>query len=224
VIVSDHVFEPRPATRPALEVKMFPRSSSSLAARRILFLGTALLLIAGLAFPLAGAASAAPAACQASYTVQPGDTLYKIGLKYNMVWTKIAAANNIADGNKIFAGQVLCIPAASAVTATPAPTQKPTQAPASKIPLIFISSVNVGQTVTVAHSNFPAGQKFTVRIGKFGTLGVGGTVVATQDSGAGGSFSATYNLPAELKNEQRLAIRLDSASGYYSYNWFWNVK
>jgi hypothetical protein len=60
-------------------------------------------------------------------------------------------------------------------------------------------------------------------MGKYGTLGIGGTVVTTTDSGDGGTFTATYNIPEKFKGSYRVAIRLESPdSGYYAYNWFYN--
>jgi hypothetical protein len=90
------------------------------------------------------------------------------------------------------------------------------------IPLISISNVEEGVNVTVKGTNFPSNDDFKVTMGAFGTRGVGGIVVATQNSGTG-SFTATYTIPASLKTYTRIAIRLESpTSGYYSYNWFWN--
>jgi len=41
--------------------------------------------------------------------------------------------------------------------------------------------------------------------------------------GIGGAFSATYAIPAGLKHQARIAIRLDSTpAGFHSYHWFWN--
>ena len=37
--------------------------------------------------------------------------------------------------------------------------------------------------MTIKTKNFPADDSFTVRMGKYGTLGIGGKVVATTDSG-----------------------------------------
>lgn len=90
------------------------------------------------------------------------------------------------------------------------------------IPTLSIASVTSGETVTVQTHNFPAGQSFTVRMGQMGTLGIGGTVVGTTESGDGGSFAVTYNIPEALKDNRQIAIRLESAQGYYSYNWFYN--
>ena len=91
------------------------------------------------------------------------------------------------------------------------------------IPTFSIQSVDKDDTVTILTKNFPDGDSFKVTMWYYGTRGVGGPVVATQDSGDGGSFTATYTIPDELKGQYRIAIRLESAtSGYYAYNWFYN--
>jgi nucleoid-associated protein YgaU len=46
-----------------------------------------------------------------SYTVVEGDNLFRIGLKYNMSWEKLAEENNISNPDVIETGQVLVIPA-----------------------------------------------------------------------------------------------------------------
>jgi len=90
------------------------------------------------------------------------------------------------------------------------------------IPTFSISAVSRNDTVTIVTNNFPAGQTFTVRMGAYGTLAVGGIEVATTDSGDGGSFTATYDVPDALKGSQRIAIRMDSPQGFFAFNWFWN--
>ncbi len=90
------------------------------------------------------------------------------------------------------------------------------------IPTFTIKSVEVDSSVTIVAKNFPKNESFKVRMNTFGTLGIGGVVVETQDSGDG-SFTATYSIPNSLKGLSKIAIRLQSTdSGYYSYNWFWN--
>jgi len=92
-----------------------------------------------------------------------------------------------------------------------------------KIPTFSITAVVAGDTVSILTQNFPANDTFDVLMGKYGTQGIGGTKVATQASSAGGSFSATYDIPAALAADYRIAIRLQSpTSGYYSFNWFFN--
>lgn len=118
-------------------------------------------------------------------------------------------------------------------TATKTPTKTPTKAGTttvtatpvsgySVIPTFSIVSVVRDSKVTIKTSNFPANQTFTVRMGLAGTRAIGGTVVGTTESGAGGAFEATYSIPEGLKGESIISIRMDSSGGYYSYNWFWN--
>jgi hypothetical protein len=102
------------------------------------------------------------------------------------------------------------------------PLARSVQASGATVPTIGIISVKAGESVTIRTYNFPANQLFTVRMGKYGTLGVNGIVVTTTNSGAGGSFDETYVIPAELRSDQKIAIRMDSSSGYYAYNWFTN--
>jgi len=45
-----------------------------------------------------------------TYTVQPGDTLFTVGLKFDMPWTKIAEANGLSEDSVIKVGDVLKIP------------------------------------------------------------------------------------------------------------------
>jgi LysM repeat protein len=154
-----------------------------------------------------------PATCTRYHTVRYGETLHRIALSYGLSWTVVAQANNLANPNLIYAGQRLCIP--SGGTTPPGP-------PGTVIPTFTIVSVVANQSVTIRTSNFPANQQFDVRMGLYGTQGVNGTWVASTPSGGGGSFTATYTIPANLRGLSRIAIRLQSPSGYYSYNWFHN--
>lgn len=49
-------------------------------------------------------------ATETTYTVQTGDNLFRIGLKYGLSWVQIAEANGIVNPNQIVAGQVIKIP------------------------------------------------------------------------------------------------------------------
>jgi hypothetical protein len=92
---------------------------------------------------------------------------------------------------------------------------------AAAVPAISIVSVKPGESVTIQAENFPAGKVFNVRMDVIGKLGVDGTIVTTTNTGTG-SFEATYLIPASLKTEKLIAIRLDGYRGYFSYNWFDN--
>ncbi|MES0361188.1 MAG: hypothetical protein ABUK20_09755 [Anaerolineales bacterium] len=54
------------------------------------------------------------------------------------------------------------------------------------------------------------------------SAGIGCVAVTTIDSEDGGSFVATYSIPQTLRGLKQIAIRLQSPTGYYSYNWFYN--
>ena len=157
--------------------------------------------------------------CTATYTIQPGDSLWRIGLKYGVEWPQIAAKNGLANPGLIFAGQSLCLPEAGTV-----PVSTTTPAAPSAVPTIEVLSVVADQSVTFKASNFPANKSVDVRMGKNGTLGVGGTLVTTVNAGSG-VFTGTYTIPAALKGQPVIALRLESQwGGYYSYNWFYNTS
>ena len=91
-------------------------------------------------------------------------------------------------------------------------------------PLTTIKTVVQGTTVTIYGTNFTTNDTYQVRIGAFGTLGVGGTLVTTQNTNSVGVFTATYNIPAALVGADKLSIRYESTStGYYCYDWFNNT-
>lgn len=104
----------------------------------------------------------------------------------------------------------------------------PAQAVQSKsvIPTFSIIRVIPDTSVTVLTFNFPANRTFDVLMGPIRTRGVGGIKVTTVNSGAGGSFSATFNIPAALYGQYQIAIRLENTtgSGYFAYNWFYNNR
>src|SRR3954468_12379944 len=60
-----------------------------------------------------------------SYTVQPGDNLYRISLKFGVTQAVIAQANGITNPNLIFVGQVLQIPGGTGSSGGTQPTAAP---------------------------------------------------------------------------------------------------
>ncbi|MCB8943400.1 MAG: LysM peptidoglycan-binding domain-containing protein [Ardenticatenaceae bacterium] len=154
-----------------------------------------------------------PSACGLQHIVQYGETLGRIALNYGLSWTAVAQANNLPNPNFIYAGQRLCIPS---VNPPPPPST------GNAVPTFTIISVAANQSVTIRTSNFPANEQFAVRMGLMGTQGINGTYVTNTATGSGGSFTVTYAIPANLRGLSQIAIRLQSPSGYYSYNWFYN--
>src|SRR5258708_30318407 len=68
----------------------------------------------------------------ASYTVQPGDNLYRISLKFGVTMAAIQEANGITNPNLIFVGQVLNIPGGTGNPQPPTAAPAATQAPAAR--------------------------------------------------------------------------------------------
>ena len=68
--------------------------------------------------------------CAAQHTVEAGDALLAISVRYDVAADAIARANSLSDVNHLFIGQVLCIPSEDAV---PSPTPTPTATPLSLI-------------------------------------------------------------------------------------------
>ncbi len=66
---------------------------------------------------------------QTTHVVQPGENLFRIALQYGTTWPVLAAANNIANPNLIYVGQVLIIPGSGGTTPPPQPQPQPTAAP-----------------------------------------------------------------------------------------------
>ncbi len=89
----------------------------------------------------------------------------------------------------------------------------PSAAISSTIPTISINSVVTDQTVSITTYNYPANQDFVVTMGPMGSMGINGYYVTTINSGAGGSFPATFAIPYQLKGSYQIAIRLQSAQG-----------
>ncbi|MCA9904482.1 MAG: LysM peptidoglycan-binding domain-containing protein [Anaerolineae bacterium] len=72
----------------------------------------------------------APSTNTGSYTVQRGDTLASIAQRFNTTTQNLMIANGIANVNRIYAGQVLRVPAAAA-PAQSAPAQPAQAQPAA---------------------------------------------------------------------------------------------
>ena len=91
-------------------------------------------------------------------------------------------------------------------------------------PTIQITDVNEDQNVTIRGLNFPPNDTFNVLLNYSDTLGIDGKLVTTVKTGASGEFTDTYTIPAFLQGQDTIAIRLESpTSGYYAYNWFYNL-
>lgn len=111
--------------------------------RLLLVAGAAVLAIGGL-LAVAPDAADAQGGCAYYHVVQPGENLYRIGLRYGVHYTTIAAVNGI-NPNVIYAGQTLCIPPSSTsptgYSQPSYPAYQPPQqqaAPQPAVPFVYV--------------------------------------------------------------------------------------
>jgi len=107
---------------------------------------------------------------------------------------------------------------------TPTKTPKPAHFPEGT-PGFDIIAVEKGKTVTINLFNYPADREYVVYMGatKTSTPVYPWYGVTRFNSADGGSFNATFNIPAELEFLPRITIKIvDDYSGYFKYNFFYN--
>lgn len=106
-------------------------------------------------------------------------------------------------------------------TAIPAtPTATATEQPKA---IITIIGVEKNTAITVQADLFPVNQVFRIRVGPYDTFFNDYAEVGTINSGNGGTFKFTILLPENVKDIERITVRLDSTSGIYAYNYFKNI-
>lgn len=125
------------------------------------------------AAPPAPANTAAPSG-PVYHIVQRGETLFTIGLRYNLPWTRIAEANGLVS-DRIDAGQQLVIPVPgvpipttqpTAVPSTAAPTETPaaTAVPATEVPATPApATTEIIHTVQSGETLFTIGLKYSLQ-------------------------------------------------------------
>ena len=150
------------------------------------------------------------------YTVQPGDNLFQIAMKYNTTIYALALVNGIWNPNWIFANQVIAIPYPGSYvwpTGTPTPLPSPTpgatptatptvtptssaSAPASAV-VIIISSSFIPGTITIRSGGTVLWQN-NENVTHTVSSGVPGNLDGKFRSGQLGNgqpFSFTFNAP-----------------------------
>jgi LysM repeat protein len=75
---------------------------------RLIIAGVLVTVLAA-AVPAAFAAPPESVVCTQWHTVQRGENLFRIGLRYNMSVTSLKNLNGLANANWIYAGQALCV-------------------------------------------------------------------------------------------------------------------
>lgn len=92
------------------------------------------------------------------------------------------------------------------------------------VPTFGVMSVVGDSTVTIMTSEFPAKSQYTILMGPYGTRGLGGTMLGTFNTDAGGQMTLTINIPATLKGFSPIDVRIEFPDGRYAFNFFYNIS
>jgi hypothetical protein len=144
--------------------------------------------------------------CADYYLVQYGDTLYKIGLHYGMVWTNIADANGIGWPYTIYYGTQLCIPEGGSGNYD---YDYNGYIPAGDYIYARVLEVSPNKEFTLKAYNLPKKEHFDVSVGKC-DYSAATTVGEILTDGEPGNYTDTYKIPKKFKNVSCLVAYLDS--------------
>jgi LysM repeat protein len=123
---------------------------------RIISLVLAVAFMAGwLAF---GPSAQAAETCQAYHTVQAGENLFRISLRYGTTMGALQALNNVSNPNLIYAGQRLC------VNGTPGGNTPPPSNPAPSNPTQSTYTVQRGDTLSMIARRFGVSVTLLARV------------------------------------------------------------
>ncbi len=97
---------------------------------------------------------------------------------------------------------------------------------AGKSGRLEVLSIVSGESVTLRVSGMAANTPVTVRMGAAVTKGIAGEIVGTAVTSGEGSWRATYAIPASLKTQKKLAVRVEVTAdiSQFAYRSFVNVS
>lgn len=192
---------------------------------RTLLLIVTMALPVGIAFTQTNTA-AAQTGCTLTHTVQPGENLFRIGLRYGVSWTVLQAYNYLPNPNTIYTGQVLCINGyAAGQPSQPQPPAAITVYPGNPFgpttqPRVYFPQATLGTSFQLVGYNFPANRQVTIGITTLGNRPYVPYYTTTTD--ASGQFFVQVPIPAGLTTASTIAVEATTPGGYYALNWFYN--
>ncbi len=124
-VVGTHVVQPGEtlgaiAARYGLSLAALAQANN-LSNPSLLFTGQSLAIPGGGTTSGPAAGTPTPSAAGGTHTVQQGETLFRISLRYGVSVAALSAANGLGAGDTIYSGQTLTIPAGGATAPAPAP-------------------------------------------------------------------------------------------------------
>lgn len=181
-------------------------------------------------------AAAAPqyAVCTQWHTVEYGETLSKIAVKYDTTWMRIAELNNLKDPNRIYRGNRLCVAATgtgsvssgSGGVPTPTPTSGSSGSGSSASPssLIYASSVVEDRYVTVQGRYLLANNTYRVFMSSYKASLSRAELVGSIKTDGSGAYRATFRIPKRLVDIYKINLYLENSRGsLIATNWFYNA-
>lgn len=148
--------------------------------------------------------------CVQQRQVKGAPDLRKIGEEIGMNWRKLAELNGIPESMPwlVFPGQKLCLKYRPVLTRAPW--------------IRIVQTVRDGSVVAEAY-NFPENALLEVYLGRAG--GAAGTLVGTLRIGSTPGTRGTFAIPAELRGQQKLQMRmlLPSKPAIQSSRHFYNM-
>lgn len=185
-------------------------------------------IVAGLA-PISSVnvAEAQSPTCTQTHVVQPGENLFRIGLRYSVSWPTLQAWNYLPNANQIRVGQRLCIDGFATAT-TPGHPTPPTPVtvypgnpfgPTSE-PRVYFPQATLGQSFQLFGYNFPPNRTVTIALTTLGNRPY--VPYFTASTNANGEFYVEVPIPAALQNANTVAVEATAPGGYFALNWFYN--
>jgi hypothetical protein len=187
-----------------------------------------------LAAPFQPAAAAAPqvAVCTQWHTVEYGETLSKIAVKYDTTWMRIAELNNLEDPNRIYRGNRLCVAATgtgsvssgSGGTPTPIPSSGSSGSSISPSSLIYAASVVEDRYVTVQGRYLLANNTYRVFMSSYKASLSRAELVGSIKTDGSGAYQSTFRIPKRLVDVYKINLYLENSRGsLIATNWFYNA-
>lgn len=141
------------------------------------------------------------ATCSRYHIVSRGQTLSWIGRYYGINWKYLADINNLSYPYTIYPGQKICLSGGGGTYYYPTNTEWS----------FVVTSVERDVSVSIRTANMPDNVLFEVSIGRKQSGNMNWMKVADLDSGKGGKFKATFDIPDEFAGASTLSIRLVQA-------------